>query len=195
MLYHYNTNSLSDIRNLELQGDLSEVTKQHMKNVSTFRSAPHPYYKSVSCFIDPIPLDIPKYFCKGHTVWSTGAELHEHAIALTDLNILGWKIVESDVSTAMLKYLPWVDCRLYQILYYKFREAVDKVVGNTGNDLASLRIAIEQYKGDMEELLAKADTLRQKLGGKHQYASFVPHVLLYTDSVIDVFSTKKLTLI
>jgi hypothetical protein len=190
-LYHYGASKYKELLTPELQG-VGKEKWEDADAAAKFRGEPYPYYKHVSFLMDPAPLDIlGGIFPRDHHSWGAGTKLWEHVIDPKDIDILHWRVVESPVSTFMVDNLPWLENDLYKRMYFSARKLIESMYGNNGNDLAGLLKAIDKYKGITREAYIKLPTRWDFKKLDKMYAATVPHLMIYTDRPIPIYSVKR----
>ncbi len=204
-IYHYSTKLYEELKSRAKFDNISEKELEKMYKVEVVQyCSPDVYDKSISFFMDPIPLKtIAKIFDHKHDFWQSGKELYMYVVLLDSLpEDISYYITESPLANEMLansyKEMPnddegpewdkWIakfKCRRLRLL---------KEAGLVGIGLDKLIEQVNKFEGLTEENFRKAKSYIYMTDEDryHKYAASVPHLMLYPDSgVINYQSVKK----
>ena len=77
ILYHYSINKYETLKSLIAQ----RMPKKSQSNGDEFA-----YDRSLSFFLEPIPLDIAEIYFRRHEFWKSGLELYQYQVHLNALS-------------------------------------------------------------------------------------------------------------
>lgn len=194
-VYHYNVNHLDKVLTKKIQGILTVKEENELLEMAKFREDPGPYYDSVSFLLEPAPLDIlGTIFPDNHHTWTQGKNLFEHVINLEEQDFYAWVIVEGPFQLFMVDSLPWFENTYYKKMFFKGVSLGRKLAGEVGKDLNSLKKALNKIPPGTTRAAYERLPKRKDFDNiKNMYAATVPHLMLYTKSVISVKQVKSVS--
>ena len=177
-LYHYSKELYPELKTLEMQ---RSITKDEIKNYESFKtplSPSKPYWKHISFFFDPIPIDkIGVWYGKGHRIWYSGNRLYEYTVNAKDLGRFSYEIVEPPEKTAIL-----FDDTIPTEVYYSRMLEIIKANEYRGDSLSDLLKASKPFIGKTAKYFEAAVNHPNFEDFKEKYAACVPHVMIYPAS-------------
>lgn len=187
-VYHYSKHKLSELKTLKQQNVLDKETMDRYELGAKNRHQPYPYHEHISFFIERPPLDIiHELYPKDHPAWSKGTELYEYLVPVANINMKHWRLVESNMDGFMLHL--YIRNDKYLDKWYKARSTLKLWMNEAGDTHEGLIKAINKYKGTIRKAYLKHDRKES-----YQYASNVPHLMIYVDSPVKVNTPTKVTI-
>lgn len=185
-LYHYSHKKLNKLETLRLQGVLSKEDMVKMDEYAKKTHFPYSYYDHVSFFIDRPPLDIiHTLFPKDHPAWSKGKVLYEYVVPVSSIQVKYWELVESKLHQALINFYAPDNEKLIDV-WWRVSNTLAKVVGNQGKNTTDLIRTVNRNKDK-----TRYNYINQGKRDSYQYASNVPHLMVYIDEPIVVNTPNK----
>ena len=179
-LYHYSKVKYSFLLTRELQTPpltLTEKKKEIQEAAEV--SAPGPYYKHISFFAEPAPLDIlGSIFGNEHKVWYPGSELYEYKVSIDQLPSFTFRLAESKLCESFLQTFedsPDFD----RANWFKKRYIAQVKAGEIGETKYLLGKVIEDIKGTTKFAYVNSRKSVDWEYNKNKYAAHVPHLMIY----------------
>ena len=200
-LYHYNTQTLDELKSLYARGLEKE-------GYTAKDSNPRAYNKSISFFFEPIPLDIGKILNNEHSFWKRGQVLIEHVIDLNSLPVdVPYRITESrEVIDLLYNKQNWqLVAEGEPLAAERLRKQYIKEIRDLeiskfywGDGIDNLKKGLRNIKYDIREDYKNMYKLHKLHPDDHfmsRYASSVPHLMAYVgEHHIPILETKRIVL-
>lgn len=161
------------------------------------------YERSISLFIEPIPLDIASIYKDEHELWKTGLEFVQYEIDLYKLpSGIPWRLCESPEKTKLLYEIQdWEAAEKNKDLIPKYlKEIKDKeeAMGYIGHGRESLEKICKSFNRKTRQYMERAAYIALQYpedGGFKKYAACVPHVMIYPGhKPVEYSSLKRIVL-
>ena len=161
------------------------------------------YERSISLFLEPVPLDIAGIYKDQHEFWQSGRELVQYEVDLKDLPAgIAWRLVESPEKTKLLyETQDWEATKKDKTLipqYVKEVKDKEKSMGYVGHGHVSLERITKKFNRKTRRFMEQATEIALQYpedGGFKKYAACVPHVMIYPGyKPVDYVETKTITL-
>lgn len=161
------------------------------------------YERSISLFLEPVPLDIASIYQDQHEFWQSGRELVQYEIDISDLpEGIAWRLVESPEKTRLLyEKQDWEAAMEDKTLVAKYVKEVkdkEKAMGYIGHGHDSLRKVANKFNRNTKHYMKEAVKIALKYpedGGFKKYAASVPHLMIYPGyKPINYQATKTIVL-
>lgn len=196
ILYHYSVERYSELsslfsRNLEKEGFESD------------KNDPFSYNKSISFFLEPIPLDLPKILENKHKFWKSGTKLYEYKISTSQLlEETPYVLVESEeVVDLIYNKQDWDKAKGNPELIKKYKQDIKDLelkLKYRGTKITDFIKVSKKYSSGIKDRYKKLVELDKKYPQDNlldKYAATVPHVMIYVSSLkIKPISVKQITL-
>ena len=215
-LYHYATAQFDDLRSRlaqgkgklfildrmpellhNLQGSLAiQLDKVRLKDEWS-------YERSISLFIDPIPLDIAKIYKGQHELWQSGSEFIQYEVDIQSLPAgIGFRLVESPEKTKLLyEKQDWEKAKEDKSLIPKYVKEIhdkEKALGYVGHGQTNLIRVVSRFENKTRRYMEQAVDIALEFpedNGFKKYAACVPHVMIYPGyKPIEYSDSKTITL-
>lgn len=178
ILYHYSINKYETLKSLIAQ----RMPKKSQSNGDEFA-----YDRSLSFFLEPIPLDIAEIYFHRHEFWKSGLELYQYQIHLNALpKNIAFVLTETPKKTRLLYTVQdWdkvkTDPSLKDV-YVKQIHEMEVKSGYRGHGINNLVIACKPFLHGIRKNMVYAAKLATQYpddGGFEKYAACVPHLMVY----------------
>lgn len=199
-LYHYATMQFDDLRSRlaqgkgklfildrmpqllhNLQGDLAiQLDKVRPKDEWS-------YERSISLFLEPIPLDIAKIYKGEHTIWQSGAEFVQYEVDVFELPAgIPFRLVESPEKVKLIyEKQDWEAAKEDKSLIAKYVKEIhdkEKAYGYIGHGHTDLIKTAKRFQKKTRQSMEKAAELALQYPEDNlfqKYAACVPHLMIY----------------
>ena len=150
------------------------------------------YHQHLSFFIEPVPVDIWRFYPTDHPVWAKGTKLFLHHIYLEDAFPGGYKFTETPLHQKRVKGLPdeLSDAELIAFKKALYKEQYNE--GEMGTSFIQCATKIRELtKNGMYHWYLKLKNSVNYEEVKYKYAANIPHLMMYPASgqVPVMFST------
>lgn len=200
-LYHYSQEEYTSLISIYGRG-VSEDDKKRLGEWATKVEGPFAYTKSISFFMEPIPVDLPSILHNEHTFWVSGKTLCEHVVDVSALPAdVPYRLVEASEKTDLIyRKQNWKIAEKnpeLEALYKKQIKELEESLKLEGYGISGLKKLASRYmniRKSYEELYKlhkkfPEDNLLSK------YAALVPHLMVYTaDHPVKVNRSYEVTL-
>lgn len=191
LLYHYSKDYYDNLKTLEQQRQLTKEEIERYKKFKHALSPDKPYWKHISFFFDPIPVDkLGKWYGGDHIVWYPRSTLYQYTVDSKSVGDFTYEIVESPEKTQLL-----FDDSVSTDDYYKsmLEIMIKKKYRGSGNN--ELELGAKPLVNKTEYFFKKAKDHERFETFKNKYAACVPHVMIYPDNgIIDYLGVTKVTI-
>lgn len=145
------------------------------------------YDRSISLFLEPIPLDIAQIYKGKHELWQSGEEFVQYEVDITDLpSGISFRLVESPEKTKLLyQTQDWEAAKEDNELIPKYVKEIrdkEKALGYTAHGRENLAKVAGRFNRKTKQYMKKAVEIALEYpedGGFKKYAACVPHVMIY----------------
>ena len=215
-LYHYATMQFDDLRSRLAQGkgklfimDRMPTLLDNMQGALALQldkvglKGEWSYDRSISLFIEPIPLDIASIYKNEHELWQSGAEFVQYEIDISQLPAgIAWRLSESPEKTRLLyEKQDWEAAKKDKSLIAKYVKEIhdkEKAMGYIGHGRDELVKIADRFTRKTKRFMHKAAEIALAYpedGGFKKYAACVPHVMIYPGyKPIEYSDVKTITL-
>lgn len=189
-LYHYSKDKYKDIR--------SQVAQGAMESTNDDRQ----YGKSVSLFLERLPLTVAEIFNNTHQFYRSSLELWEYEVDTSDIPIdIIYTLTETPEKTALLYgSQKWYEGMSAELIQSNKKEIDDMEIakGYQSKGRIALVKACKSVPKGIEQYFEKTAKLAKKFpedGLDKKYAASVPHLMIYpNDKPIPYRNVKMITL-
>lgn len=199
-LYHYATMQFDDLRSRlaqgkgklfimdrmpdllhNLQGELAiQLDKVRPKDEWS-------YERSISLFLEPIPLDIAKIYKGQHELWQSGAEFIQYEVDVQSLPAgIAFRLTESPEKTKLLyEKQDWDAAKEDKSLIAQYVKQIhdkEKACGYVGHGQTDLIKIVNRFQNKTRRYMEKAAEIALQYpedNGLKKYAACVPHLMIY----------------
>ena len=181
-LYHY---AASKYENLATRLERGEVTAEEVEidNGKKMDLDYLPYYRHISFFKEPLPLNAVAAVFKGnHPFWKPGTHVYRHEVEVDDILPAWYKLAES-VEMMVHFYDPKLD-DLTGDQWRAFEKKELIKLGYLGNQPSALKKAILKNQGKTLEAYLALPSRPNFNDIKMKYAAAVPHLMVYPEKGI-----------
>ncbi len=145
------------------------------------------YDRSISLFLEPIPLDIASIYKGKHEFWQSGLELVQYELSINQLPAgIAWRLSESPEKTRLLyEKQDWEAAKEDKSLIAKYVKEIkdkEKAMGYVGHGHDSLCKIVKRFNRKTRHYTEEAAKIAEKFpedGGFKKYAACVPHLMIY----------------
>lgn len=177
ILYHYSKELYDVLKSRAAQKDMPPTNTPDMM-----------YDRSISFFIEPIPLDIlPSLHHYNHHFYKDKSKVYEYQISDHDLNKdkFVFRLVESPEKTQL-----YYDDSILDKEYHERLNAAIKEFGYTGTTTREIEPLVRRFKGTTRDLFKKLPTYpNYETDLKTKYAPLVPHLMIYFNRGVIPYSS------
>lgn len=214
--YHYSVEEYDELKSKVAQGKGTIPNLPRLANVLGKMEGPvarrldqlgllnkREYNRSISLFLEKIPLDIASIYGNAHKFWISGLELYEHAVVFENIpgNIV-YKLTESPKKVELLyEKQDWTKVEGNPQLLEKYLKEIKDMetkYGYAGEGIDNMLKSCRPFKRDIRKRMERAYELALEYPEDkilEKYAACVPHLMIYPGyRPIKVSSVKKITL-
>lgn len=185
--YHYSKEKYDDIRSQVAQGSVKASDN------------PKQYGKSVSLFLEKLPLNVAEIFHNTHEFYRSGLDLWEYEVDSNDLPLnIVFTLTETPEKTALLYgSQKWYEGMPKELIASNKKEIDDmeKAKGYDGVGRINLVKACKSVPRGIEHYFQKTAKLAEKFpddGLDKKYAASVPHLMIYPGATPIKFKSARL---
>lgn len=199
IFYHYSAEEFDTLKSLVAQektnrsrvkfsGILDNIKGKLIKFKDRFLPGDEfSYDRSLSFFLEPIPLDIAELYANKHERWKSGLELYQYEVSLDKLpKSIAFRLCESTKKTKLLyEQQDWskveTDPAVADVYIEEVHE-LEKRLGYIGHGVNELVKACRPFRRGLRDSIKKANQLARKNpddGIMKKYAACVPHLMIY----------------
>lgn len=216
-LYHYASEPYSVLKSRLRQGKMQIIKSERkpdlmkkmesglLQTLDVLDLIPSWHYdRSISFFLEPIPLDIAKLYKGKHSFWKSGVELFEHVIDIDDLAAEPFYYLAETPKKIEFLYekQDWDsitgpnDPKIKQFL--KEIQKMEKKEHYRWKGRKEMLRVCKPFRGKLKDYIKKVVEIHEKHpedGIMNKYAACVPHLMVYPGVMsIKVDNVSKITL-
>lgn len=186
--YHYSPTKLKNISTRALLKLADERDVKVMDEFSIKVGSAGNHLRSASFFLQPLPNDFHSQIGDKFVRWNKGDVLTEHKVLLSDLTPNAYRLASVALEDEWVDTWPINlttdenDARLTK--FYNALRA-EKYIGTDHKDMCNIFSAVTQ-----KEISDGIGKMKEK-GNIYQYATTIPHALVYISEPVDVISTRR----
>lgn len=193
-LYHYSVKRHAELKTKQQQGNVKVGERKAAEESRKLKNAPGNYYDSLSFFLEPLPVDrIAGVYGNRHEIWKSGLEVFEYVVSSKDLpaNVI-YTLVEQpwrrDLLEHLYKFRKWESLTdLEKKMLFEAFARYGFTLGERGTGIKNIAKVIKRYPiNEALDHLIKKGLVKDSLT---QYASYIPHLMIYVDSPVRIHST------